>query len=151
MTRSEQKPYILVIEPDVLLAQTYVEAITQAGFDVRSAPSAQTAIDAIDDRQPDCILLEIQLPSHNGIEFLYELRSYAEWQNVPVVVNTYTSRSRFVQMEAALKTLSVVDVLYKPRAKLADIIRTVRAAIMNDSSQNTEQKSNTTLYEATES
>jgi len=55
---------------------------------------AQAAVHAADERQPDVVVIELQLPAHNGVEFLHEFRSYPEWQWIPVVVNTVLHPAR---------------------------------------------------------
>jgi CheY-like chemotaxis protein len=111
--------YILLIEPNTLLARTYTKALRHAGHEVRHTTGAQTAIIAADDRAPDMIVLELQLPVHNGIEFLQEFRSYAEWQDIPIVVNTVIPPNRLADLESALqRDYGIGHVLYKPRASL---------------------------------
>lgn len=125
-----------------MLADAYRAAFARTRYQAAIARTAQSAIDAMDGQTPDCVVLEIQLPAHNGVEFLHELRSYAEWQRVPVVINTYTPRSEFVHMHNALQTLGVVHVLYKPQATLQQLLSTVREVIA------TEQKTDRALREA---
>lgn len=128
-TARRRVPYVLVIEPDKVLGDTYLQAFERAGFEVAVARSAQGAVDAADDHTPDCVVLELQLPGHNGVEFLHEFRSYVEWQHVPVILNTYTSPQGFAAVRPALKTLGVVAVLYKPQASLRRLIAAVQQAL----------------------
>jgi DNA-binding response OmpR family regulator len=72
---------LLLVEPDRLLAGIYLEALSEADYEVIYAPNAQLAILVADQIRPDFIILELQLIEHSGIEFLYELRSYADWQS----------------------------------------------------------------------
>lgn len=120
---------ILLIEPDVLLAATYASVLKKAGYRVRIATSAQSALDAADDMLPDIILLELQLVSHSGIEFLYEFRSYAEWQSVPVIVLSNVPPAEFKQSGSVLQDqLGVVDYYYKPHVSLLKLLRIVETA-----------------------
>ena len=130
------KRRVLIVEPDVVLAKTYVAAFENADFLAFTARTAQSAIDRADEQAPDCIILELQLPGHNGVEFLYELRSYAEWQNVPVIINTYTPSSEFVRFHEVLQTLGVVEILYKPQTTLQ---RLIAAARRTNGEQNTDR------------
>src|SRR5690606_21603784 len=88
--------HVLLIEPNTLLADTYTQALTHAGHEVTHVTGAQAGIDAADKRQPDLVIVELQLPRHSGVEFLHEFRSYAEWLNVPVVVNTSLPPARIM-------------------------------------------------------
>lgn len=74
---------VLLVEPDTKLAGMYKTALESAGHKVFWALDAQSAVHLADDSAPDLVVLEIQLTSHSGIEFLYEFRSYNEWQDIP--------------------------------------------------------------------
>lgn len=126
---STHQAHVLVVEPDAALAQTYVAAFRRAGFAAVAARSAQAAVDAADTRTPDCVVLELQLPGHNGVEFLHEFRSYAEWQQVPVILNTYVPTRDLAAVRPALQTLGVSTVLYKPQASLQRLIAAVHETV----------------------
>lgn len=119
--------HILLIEPNTLLAKAYTQALSHAGHTVDHVTGAQAAIDRADKQTPDVVFVEIQLPQHSGIEFLHEFRSYAEWIHVPVVVNTALSPARMMLAKKPLqRDLGVIDILYKPRVTLQDIVRLAR-------------------------
>lgn len=114
---------ILLIEPDRLLAQTYQAALSRAGHQVVTCNGAQAAIMAADRQTPDLIVLELQLVAHSGIEFLYEFRSYSEWQRVPVIVQTMVPPAEFNHSWQLLKDeLGVSGYLYKPQSRLRDLL-----------------------------
>ena len=117
---------VLLIEPDRLLGGTYVRALTRAGHEVVACPGAQQAIEAADNQCPDVVVMELQLVSHSGIEFLYEFRSYTDWMNVPVIVHTHVPPGEFADARAALVgELGIGTYLYKPYTTLDTLLRTV--------------------------
>lgn len=117
---------ILLIEPDRLLAESYVQALQSAGHQVNAASGAQAAIMTADTATPDLVVLELQLVEHSGIEFLYEFRSYPDWQNIPVLVQTHVPRAEFTDNWQLLEQeLGVRDYLYKPRTSLRDLVSAV--------------------------
>ncbi len=118
---------ILFIEPDRILAETYYQALTHYGYDVIVTPSAQTAIMIADQFKPDLIVLELQLIEHSGIEFLYELRSYVDWQKLPVIIQTQVPPGEFANNWRLLKQeLGIADYLYKPNTSLHQLINAIR-------------------------
>ena len=120
-------PHILLIEPNTLLARTYTQALQHAGHSVAHVTGAQAAINAADHKTPDVVIIELQLPLHSGIEFLHEFRSYVEWINIPVVVNTALPPAKMMLAKGPLgRDLGVREILYKPRATLQDLIRLAR-------------------------
>lgn len=117
---------VLLIEPDRLLAETYVQALRAASHEVNAASSAQAGVLAADAIRPDLVLLELQLVEHSGIEFLYEFRSYPDWQDVPVIVHTGVPAAEFAGSWELLRTeLGVREYLHKPRTSLSAMITAV--------------------------
>ncbi len=114
---------ILLIEPDRVLAKTYHQALSGAGHTVAVAASAQAAISAADATQPDIVVLELQLIEHSGIEFLYEFRSYQDWQNIPVILQTQVPPGEFSASRQLLsQQFGIAAYLYKPYSTLSDLI-----------------------------
>lgn len=120
--------HILLIEPDVVLARTYKSALQSAGHSVAHATSAQHAIIAADEQAPDLVVLELQLPSHNGIAFLQEFQSYSDWADVPVVFHTYVpARTNGDAHKIMRHEYGVEHWLYKPQTTLVQFLATVGA------------------------
>lgn len=118
---------ILLIEPDKLLASQYAGFLNGKGYSVRHADNAQDAVLAADRQSPDLVIIEPLLASHSGIEFLYEFRSYGEWQNVPIIVLSRATADDLGLNEKARQDMGLT-VLYKPETTLdkldSAIIRT---------------------------
>lgn len=117
--------HVLLIEPNYSLGKTYQQALKQAGQAVSWQRSAQAAIAAADKRTPDAVVLELQLPGHSGVEFLYEFRSYTDWQAIPVVVHTFIPEERFALHRRQFKTLGISTYLYKPRTTLPQFLQSL--------------------------
>jgi DNA-binding response OmpR family regulator len=114
---------IIMLEPDVVLAKTYREVLEQAGHEVCVCREAQEAVFSVDDAKPAVILLELQLVGHSGIEFLYELRSYADWRDIPVIILSNVPPYEFNSNAELLRgTLGVKEYCYKPQTSLAEIL-----------------------------
>lgn len=121
---------ILIIEPHQLLGATYQQALARAGHDAAWCRDAQAAIQTADAAPPDVIVLELQLPRYSGVEFLYELRSYAEWQDIPVVLHTLVPASRLASSRHHFVRLGVSAYLYKPTTTLQQLTRAVNEAAL---------------------
>jgi len=118
---------ILLLEPDNALANTYIKALEQIGHDVACCATAEEALQVLDDFRPHLVVLELQLTGHDGIEFLHELRSYPDGQNMPAVVNTNLPPQTLRPLLAVLdRDLGVKVCLYKPRTTLQQLIRVVK-------------------------
>lgn len=112
---------VLLIEPDKKLALIYKNSIEAAGHVVASAAHAQQAIHAADTFEPDVVVLELQLAAHNGIEFIYEFRSYNEWASVPVILLTMVTPSSLQITKEMMSSLGIEDILYKPETNLRQL------------------------------
>ena len=117
---------LLLIEPDRLLARTYQRALERnGGHQVFTAVSAQEAVHLSDQQKPDVVVLEMDLPRHNGVEFLYEFRSYPEWSDVPVIIHSFVPPTELAAAATLENELGVVRVLYKPATNLAQLCAAV--------------------------
>ncbi len=115
--------HILLIEPDLVLAETYRQSLRAAGHKVVCCASAQAGIISADQHQPDLVILELQLIEHSGIEFLYEFRSYPEWQDIPVIVHTFVPPAEFNHNRQLLRDqLNVAEYLYKSQTTLRELL-----------------------------
>jgi DNA-binding response OmpR family regulator len=120
---------VLMLEPDAVLAGIYRQALEAAGHKVRRTVSAQDGVFQVDTRLPDLVIVELQLVAHSGIEFLYELRSYSEWQNIPVLIHSCIPPTEFQDSQQLLREiLKVQAYLYKPQTTLQALLRAVREA-----------------------
>jgi DNA-binding response OmpR family regulator len=117
---------ILIIEPDNVLANIYSKFFSDHKFKTIIARNAQQAIFIADEKTPDVVVLELQLTEHSGIEFLYEFRSYNEWINVPIIINSQIPPREFKEnWDILTKDLGVSKYLYKPVTSLAKLMSSV--------------------------
>lgn len=116
------KIQVLLIEPDYLLSIIYKEHLEKFNYKVRVCSAVQDAINKIDAHKPDIIILELQLSGHNGYEFLYELRSYSEWQDIPILIHSMVSEEALGMNTNIKSELGIVDYLYKPGTSLDKLI-----------------------------
>ncbi len=120
---------VLLIEPDQVLGGAIKTGLERAGLEVWWRRRAQSALDALDEHVPDLIVLEVQLGVHNGIEFLYEIRSYEEWQQLPVIIHTLNPQLKEPTFQAAIKQLGVEHVLYKPQTSMKQLIQAIAQTV----------------------
>lgn len=81
-------PLILIVEDNagsLMLATVMLET---EGFEVAGAGSAEEARNVLTTRTPDLILMDIQLPGMDGLEFTRELKSDPDTAAIPVIALT---------------------------------------------------------------
>jgi DNA-binding NtrC family response regulator len=100
---------VLVVEDEPRLRELLLEVIPDMGFGVTAARSAEEAGRIMQQNPHDIILLDLQLPGMNGMEFFEQLRG--RWPRTQVIVAT-----GFGNLETARRAirLDVVDFLTKP-------------------------------------
>ena len=86
------KPFILVVEDEEALSVLVKYNLEKAGFDVACAFSGDEALDLIDKKIPDLIVLDWMLPEMSGIEVCREIRSLEYTKEVPIIMLTARSQ-----------------------------------------------------------
>jgi len=121
--------HILLVEDDLFLRELYAQALESSGFKVTAVADAQAALDALDSRPADAIVLDVFLPVNNAFAVIQQLQSYGDWQALPVILISSHRLTR-QQLPAKLKRqLSVVDFLYKPDILPDGVVSSVKAAL----------------------
>jgi DNA-binding response OmpR family regulator len=121
--------HILLIEPDSLLAGSLTDYFANANHTVSVHNDLQAAITDADRRRPDIVITELQLAGRSGVEFLYEFRSYPDWQNIPIIIFTNLHPEQIQIYREAMSELSVRACLRKSAAGLADLQAEVERAL----------------------
>ncbi|MCA9328569.1 response regulator [Candidatus Saccharibacteria bacterium] len=114
---------ILVIDSHKTTKSSLAEVFSE--HELTLANDAGTAIVAANQHTPDIVILELSLASHSGLEFLYEFRTYQDWEHIPVLVYTTVRLQDTVLRSRAWQQLAVADYLYKPDTTL----ETLRLAV----------------------
>ncbi len=92
-------PNVLVVDDSLSARRTLAQVISDAGYEPRTAVDGVDAIDAIEERMPDLILLDLEMPRMNGLELAAHLRADQETHDIPIVM--VTSRSTGKHREQA--------------------------------------------------
>ena len=73
-------------DPSIRDLETYV--LNSAGMEAHGFENGQTFWDALQDCQPDLVLLDVMLPGIDGIELLSRIKSSTRFRDIPVVMAT---------------------------------------------------------------
>jgi DNA-binding response OmpR family regulator len=85
---ADTKPIILIVDDDPDLANIMRMMLSHAGFEAHSVLSGQEALEWLEGRTPDLILLDLMMPDINGFTILRKVRSSEIIKNLPVVILT---------------------------------------------------------------
>jgi two-component system cell cycle response regulator DivK len=79
---------ILIVEDNERNLKLVRDVLQVKGFETIEAGTAELGIELAEQRKPDLILMDIQLPGMNGIEARKILRSKPDTAQIPVVAVT---------------------------------------------------------------
>jgi DNA-binding response OmpR family regulator len=102
---------VLVVddEPNIVLSLEFL--MTQAGYEVRIARDGNEALEAVVEKTPDLILLDLMIPGRDGYDVCQTLRRSEEWATIPIIM--LTAKGREVEKEKGL-ALGANDYVTKP-------------------------------------
>lgn len=109
---------VLVIEPDKILADNYHQVLSSVGFSTAVFFDPQSAVEEMDAKLPDIIIMELQLAPLSGLAFLYELRSYEDFMAVPVIVYSSVPKESFNLADKQWQHLGVNKYFYKSKISI---------------------------------
>ena len=79
---------VYIVEDDADIREMEVYALSSAGFSVESFAESKAFFQAVRDRLPDLVLLDIMLPGEDGMQILKRLRADAAAQAIPIIMVT---------------------------------------------------------------
>lgn len=121
---------VLIVEDNATVLNLYRNSIRAAGFIVHGEADGHAGLSALDTFAPDVMLLDLALPSMDGLTVLKRMRADARYEALPVIVfsNTYTGERLNEVWEAG-----ATQVLPKASSTPRRVVDTIRAVLANRS------------------
>jgi len=111
MMSQDQKRTVLIVDDDPINVMVLSDVL-ERDYVVRSTTNPEEALAlALQEPQPDCILLDVVMPSLDGYEICSQLKKRSETQAIPVIF--ITSRTE-TEDEALGFEIGAVDYIAKP-------------------------------------
>ncbi|MBF0627113.1 MAG: response regulator [Magnetococcales bacterium] len=104
---------ILIVDdaPNIVLSLEFL--MKKEGFSVRSVGDGDAALQEVEERKPDLVLLDVMIPKKNGYEVCEAIRADPRNQGVKIIM--LTAKGREVEQEKGL-ALGADDYVTKPFA-----------------------------------
>jgi DNA-binding response OmpR family regulator len=80
--------YILIVEDEVDAGRLLHYHLRQKGYECRIAMDGRAALNAVFTKKPDLILLDLMVPTLNGLEICRLLKGAPATQNIPIIMVT---------------------------------------------------------------
>jgi DNA-binding response OmpR family regulator len=127
---------VLIIEDNPTVVALYRNTLRAAGYQVDTAVDGAQGLAAVASFRPDLVLLDLMLPSIDGITLLRKLRADPESANVPVIVfsNAFTG-DRLTEVWQA----GASQVLAKASSSPKQVVEAVRALLAERAAQSRPQ------------
>ena len=102
---------VLVVddEPNIVISIKFL--MKQKGYEVRTASNGEEALQALNEKVPDLILLDVMMPKPDGYEVCQKIRATAKWKDIPVIM--LTAKGREVEREKGF-AMGADDYITKP-------------------------------------
>jgi two-component system phosphate regulon response regulator PhoB len=111
---------ILLVEDEPDIAEVLQYNLEREGFEVESARSGDTALEAVRRRAPDLVLLDLMLPGLDGLELTRLLKRDGSTARVPIVM--LTAKGEEVDRIVGLE-LGADDYITKPFSPREVVLR----------------------------
>jgi chemosensory pili system protein ChpA (sensor histidine kinase/response regulator) len=82
------RPLVMVVDDSLTVRKITSRLLAREGFDVATAKDGVDALQAIGERRPDLILLDIEMPRMDGFEFTKTLKGDAGNASIPIIMIT---------------------------------------------------------------
>ncbi len=83
-------------EPNIIEAIRFI--LSRDGFAVDTHSDGSTALQAVQAKVPDLVILDVMLPNRSGFDILRDLRAQAETENLPVLMLTARGQKKDREM-----------------------------------------------------
>ena len=113
---------VLLVDDDDLMRRGMRQALEQDGWQVAEAENGRVALARLSESPPDIIMLDLMMPEMDGFEFLVEMRSRSEWNDLPVLV--VTAKDLTAEERSRLNG-DVERVLQKSATELDELLREI--------------------------
>lgn len=88
----------LIVDDSLSARRSLAEFVKDIGYDVVMARDGIEAIEVIEDKMPDIILVDLEMPRMNGLELTSHLRSKSDTKNIPIIMITSRSTEKHREM-----------------------------------------------------
>ncbi|MBI3966151.1 MAG: response regulator [Chloroflexi bacterium] len=115
---------VLAIEDDEATARLIATVLMRNGFDVTVAHNAETGLARYHEIQPDCVVLDVNLPDRSGLDILREIRQRDAITQVLMLTAQSTVNDRIAGLKGGAD-----DYLAKP-FHWAELVERVRKRVV---------------------
>lgn len=107
--------HVLVVDDDPGIVALVSYKLTRSGFEVDSVGDGQSAVDYVQTRRPDLVMLDVMMPGLSGLEVLERLRANENTARLPVIMLTAMAQEGDVERGFELGADDYIVKPFSPR------------------------------------
>jgi len=115
------KKHVLVVDDEQDIVEFLTQLLEDNGYEVTSANDGLAAMNLVQEKKPDVILLDLQMPEETGTGLYRKLQHKKEFKDIPVIIISGLAGNYL----AVSKSVPVID---KP-PKEESVLEEVRKAL----------------------
>jgi len=114
-----ESPRVLIVDDDTEIVQAVTVRLGAAGYDVITAADGEQGYERALETRPDVIVMDLQLPTMDGLTALAQIHAHSATRSTPVVVLSACSSARKHALELGARYF--LDKPYNAKTLLAAI------------------------------
>jgi chemosensory pili system protein ChpA (sensor histidine kinase/response regulator) len=100
--REAELPTALVVDDSLSARRSLAQFMQDSGFNVRTARDGLEAIEVLQGKRPDLLLVDLEMPRMNGLELTSHVRARSDTKHLPIIMITSRSTQKHrTQAESA--------------------------------------------------
>jgi chemotaxis protein histidine kinase CheA/ActR/RegA family two-component response regulator len=118
LLRVSSAPLVLIVDDSLSVRKSLTQLVEDAGFESLQAKDGLEAIDVMNRRRPDLLLVDMEMPRMNGMELTAHVRAGEEARDIPIIMITSRSTDKHRQQATAVGVTSYVTKPYQDEVLL---------------------------------
>src|ERR1700691_667087 len=123
------KKKILVVEDDRDISELISYNLGREGYEIACLYDGSQAVDFVNKRKPDLVLLDVMLPEVHGIEICRTLKSDPITKNIPIIMLTAKSEEADVVVGLQMGADDYIPKPFSPKVLVARIKAITRRTV----------------------
>ena len=91
----------LIVDDSLSARRSLAEYVKDLGYEILTAKDGLEAIDVIESKSPDIMLVDFEMPRMNGVEFTSHVRADEKMREIPIIMITSRSTEKHQSMAIA--------------------------------------------------
>ena len=121
-----KKPYILIVEDDQAYGKVFERKLSREGFETKWVSDGKKGLEAVEEKMPDLMILDLMMPNIDGMGVLAELKNRGLMDKIKVIVATNLSQEVDV---AKAKDAGADDYFVKSDLSIAEMVKKVNTVL----------------------